>query len=281
MNSSSRLILLLLSMLLIIVPALSGCLTLPDAEARKQSAIQLAASHGWQFRQWKTAGFVLAGSSPRNLQASTLRIYIEGDGLSWITVRRPSKNPTPITPVSLELALIDEQPSVYLARPCQYLMPVAGCAMKYWTSHRYAEEVVEATSEAISQIKKHHGAKQLELFGYSGGGAIAALVAARRDDVSRLVSVAGNMDHEYWTADHEVSALSGSLNPADFGGRLQTMSQLHLVGEEDENVPVEVVNAYLKRIQATKEASVHVISNYDHECCWAENWKQLLKTYVK
>jgi hypothetical protein len=268
-------------MLLIIVLALSGCLTLPDAQERKHSAMQMATDQGWEFSQWKAADFVLAGFAPRNLQASTLRIYIEGDGLAWITSRRPSKNPTPVTPVSLKLALLDQQPSVYLARPCQYVMPAAGCSMKYWTSHRYAEEVVSATSEALSQIKKRHGAQKLELFGYSGGAAIAALVAARRDDVTRLITVAGNMDHEYWTAYHKVSPLNGSLNPADYVSQLQMIRQIHLVGDEDDNVPLEVINAYLSRIHATGEVSVHVIPDYDHECCWSDNWQRLLKIYDK
>ncbi|MBT8438098.1 MAG: alpha/beta hydrolase, partial [Gammaproteobacteria bacterium] len=173
-----------------------------------------------------------------------------------------------------------EQPSVYLARPCQYVMPATGCSMKYWTSHRYAEEVVVATSEAISQIKKRHGVQKLELFGYSGGAAIAALVAARRDDVTRLITVAGNMDHEYWTAYHNVSPLSGSLNAADYAGQLQMIHQIHLVGDEDVNVPLEVINAYLNRIDRTGKVSVHEIPDYDHECCWAENWNRLLKIYV-
>jgi hypothetical protein len=44
---------------------------------------------------------------------------------------------------------------------------------------------------------------------------VASLVAARRHDVVRLVTVAGNLDHLAWTTLHGVSPLTGSLNPAD------------------------------------------------------------------
>ena len=265
--------LLLLKLMLL----LSGCITLPDAEERRHSAMQLATAHGWQFRQWKTADFVLAGFSPLNLQTSTLRIYIEGDGLAWITFRQPSKDPTPVKPVALELALKDEQPSVYLARPCQYVMPESSCAMKYWTSHRYAEEVVEATNQVISQIKNNHTAQKLELFGYSGGGAIAALLAARRDDVTRLVTIAGNLDHAYWTRLHQVSPLKVSLNPVDYAEDLSSIPQTHFVGEDDDNIPPQLLQGYQHQLPVAGNSRIKVIPGYDHDCCWLDSWNMLLK----
>ena len=256
---------------------LVGCLTLPNAEQRKSSAVQLAAESGWNYRQWSSGEFTLAGFAKADQAATALRIYIEGDGLAWITTRQPSRNPTPVDPVALQLALMDKQASVYLARPCQYVLPETSCSMKYWTSHRYAEEVVEATSRVISKIKKHFAAQKLELFGYSGGGAIAALVAARRDDVSRIVTVAGNLDHDYWTMHHKVSALLGSLNPADYVSRLQKIPQVHLVGAEDENIPVEIVRSYSSGFTVTDNIRVQLIPGFDHDCCWVENWESLLK----
>jgi len=250
---------------------------LPDVQERRDSATELATHHGWQFRQWKSADFVLAGFSPLHLQASTLRIYIEGDGLAWITARQPSKNPTPVKPVALEMALKDEQPSVYLARPCQYVMPKSSCAMKYWTSHRYGEEVVDATNLVISDIKKHSAAESLELFGYSGGGAIAALVAARRDDVSRLVTIAGNLDHENWTNLHQVSPLYGSLNPVDFAEKLSSIPQTHFVGEDDDNIPPQLLQAFQHQLPVAGNSRIKIIPGYDHDCCWSDNWKMLLK----
>lgn len=264
-------------LLLMLILLISGCIMLPDAQQRRHSAMQLAADHGWQFRQWQTAGFKLAGFIPLNLQASTLRVYIEGDGLAWITSRRPSRDPTPVKPVSLQMALKDDRPSVYLARPCQYTMTESSCAMKYWTSHRYSEALVEATSQVITQIKNNHGVENLELFGYSGGGAIAALVAAHRDDVTRLVTIAGNMDHGYWTHLHKVSPLSGSLNPADFAQALSSIPQIHFVGEEDENIPAEVVHAYQRQLPFSDNVRISIIPGFDHQCCWSENWNRLLK----
>jgi hypothetical protein len=262
--------------LLIVLFVLPGCLTLPDANERKSTAQQLAAAHGWVFKNWHTSDFMLAGFAPPKLSSFTLRIYIEGDGMAWITSRKPSKNPTPENPVALQLALADDSASVYLARPCQYILPLDNCSKHYWTSGRYAEEVVAAISEAVSLIKQEYGAKRIELFGYSGGGTIAALVAARRNDVTRLVTVAGNMDHAFWTDYHKVSPLKNSLNPPDFAQQLFSISQTHFVGSEDGNVPVNVIHAYQRHLPATNNVNVHVISDYDHNCCWVENWSKLL-----
>jgi hypothetical protein len=44
---------------------------------------------------------------------------------------------------------------------------------------------------------------------------VAALVAARRTDVDRLVTVAGNLDPTAWAVYQHIQPLTGSLNPAD------------------------------------------------------------------
>jgi len=77
--------------------------------------------------------------------AELLTIYIEGDGLSWIDASTPSNEPTPMDPLALKLALRDDAPSAYLARPCQYVAEdrKKSCAQKYWTYSRFSEEVIE------------------------------------------------------------------------------------------------------------------------------------------
>ena len=62
-------------------------------------------------------------------------------------------------------------------------------------------------------MKEKSGAKYLELVGYSGGGAIAVLVAARRSDVVGIRTVAGNLDTRAFCKYQHVSALDGSMNP--------------------------------------------------------------------
>jgi len=55
---------------------------------------------------------------------------------------------------------------------------------------RFAPEVINSFSRAIDTLKEKSGAKYVELVGYSGGGAIAVLVAAGRSDVVGVRTVA-------------------------------------------------------------------------------------------
>ena len=84
-------------------------------------------------------------------------------------------------------------------------------------------------------------ARQLRLVGYSGGGTLAALLAARRADVCQLITVASNLDIERWASHHKVSPLWGSENPASYGAALQHLPQYHLIGGDDQVVPATIV----------------------------------------
>jgi pimeloyl-ACP methyl ester carboxylesterase len=179
--------------------------------------------------------------------------------------------------VALRLALA--QPAgnaAYLARPCQYVnKPSKPCAPRYWTGARFAPEVIAATNEAIDDLKARFGASQLTLVGYSGGAAVAALVAAQRHDVQQLVSVAGNIDHTAWTTLHHLSPLSESLNPLQVRATLGAISQWHFAGSLDRVVPPRLIKSW---VQGLPNVQLVVIDGYDHSCCWAENWPQLWAT---
>ncbi len=72
-----------------------------------------------------TENFILTGFVSENQALSrVLTIYIEGDGLAWISRSIISPDPIPINPIGLKLALQHTQHKVvaYLARPCQYVM---------------------------------------------------------------------------------------------------------------------------------------------------------------
>ncbi len=185
---------------------------MPAPEERVAGAEQLAAQRGWQASVVAAGQFSLMAYLPRTINPSpTLTVYIEGDGLAWIGGSRPSDDPTPANPLALRLALA--QPAgnaAYLARPCQYAgRRDSACTDSYWTDRRFSREVVESTSIAIDALMLRFGADRLTLVGYSGGGAIAALVAAQRPDVVLLITVAGNLDHDNWTKHHNVLPLIG------------------------------------------------------------------------
>jgi pimeloyl-ACP methyl ester carboxylesterase len=210
-------------------------------------------------------------------------VYVEGDGRAWPNRFVPSADPTPLDPIGLELAVRDPAPLVvYLARPCQYTVSrsVAGCHPRYWATHRYAPEVIDSIGRAIDHYKTVLGAREVELVGYSGGGAVAALVAAHRDDVVSLTTVAATVDHAAWTAHHDLTPLRGSLNPADFAARLQGVPQIHLVGEDDWVVPGLVTRAFLARMIDRSRARLVVIEDFGHRCYWVRDWPALRRRYA-
>ncbi len=270
----------MLSAILILLAALTGCADV-SIQTRWQHAEQLANAAGWQKLRLPTESFVLSAYVPKSLtQVDILTVYVEGDGFTWVTGAQPSDDPTPRNPVALEMALRHAPgAAVYLARPCQYVAPgdARNCREAYWTERRFAPEVVASADQAIGALKQRFGARQLALIGYSGGGAVAALVAARRGDVVRLITVAGNLDHRAWTAQHRVPPLEGSLNPADEWRSLQAIPQLHFVGGQDSNVSAEVVNAYASRFPPQHRPAVRVIPDFGHTCCWVERWAELMR----
>lgn len=203
---------------------------------------------------------------------SIMSVYIEGDGLAWITKSRISQDPTPINPLSLKLMLKDKSLcKIYIARPCQY-NNTKSCEKKYWTSHRFSQIIIDSFQYILDNLKKDFQNNSFKLIGYSGGGAIATLLSANRDDISNLMTVAGNIDTKKWTDIHHISPLYNSLNPADFSTRLQSIPQLHLVGENDKIIPIDIFNSYLSNFKNKKNIQYSTFKGFSHSKGWVENW---------
>jgi dienelactone hydrolase len=213
-----------------------------------------------------------------------LVVYLESDGHAWDSNGRMTADPTPLRPLMLEMAAADPAVAVaYIARPCQYQhgpMPAA-CHPAFWTNGRFAPAVVDATNAAVDSLIGTTRAREIVLVGYSGGGVLAALVAARRSDVVGLVTVASPLDHARWTSLHSISQLRGSLNPVDFAARLSTIPQIHLVGARDDIVPRAPVDSYVARLPDGRRTRVVVVPGQTHDCCWAGSWRDLLAREVE
>ena len=247
-----------------------------DPAIRKSTAKAFAAEQGFEWTEFHTGQFTIRGAI-RLPQANNplLVVYLEGDGLAYRRRYQPSSDPTPMDFYSLQLASKETaNNAVYLARPCQFLpkTELTGCDQQYWTSHRYADEVVQTYGEILDRIKRQHGFQRIILVGYSGGGTVAALLATRRTDVDRLISIAANLDTEVWTEHHAVSALSGSLNPADYSGSLSNIRQTHYSGTKDEIVPPAIIRSYLTKIGLPPVDNLVEASGFDHRCCWIDAW---------
>jgi len=258
-----------------------SCATLATPAERYALAKTLAARQHWHVKTVPSDTFSLTTYQPQNPRSGPdLRVYIEGDGFAWVNRQQPSNDPTPLNPVGLRLALQDpwSGPIAYVARPCQYQTKATlACKPMYWTHARFAPDVISATHQVLDQLKFNAGAQRLTLVGYSGGAAVAALLAAHRTDVQNLITVAGNLNHATWTQHHRISPLYSSLNPADAIDPLTRVHQWHFVGGQDRIMPAHLIRDFAQRFPASQQPHILEQPDYTHHCCWADNWPQLIR----
>jgi len=243
----------------------SKIIEIADSQALSQSEVQ---ANGYRH-------FVLRNSST-SASGKTLHVYLEGDGSPWKYRVLRMRDPTPRQPLMLRLMGMDEAPSVYLGRPC-YNGSFAdkGCSDDLWTSGRYSEVVVASMTAALIKLQKSYGATELRLFGHSGGGALAILIAERIPSVTHIVTLAGNLDTDAWVEHHNYSPLYGSLNPAKREPLRETVVQWHFMGRRDGVVPPAIVQPY---VRAQNNAFGAIIGNFSHGCCWTRMWPSVLKS---
>ena len=264
---------------------LGGCVFSGGAfEKRLDLAEAIAAGAGMQELQVGTGPFILTTYYKITNKNAPLSVYIEGDGFAWASRTRLSANPTPKDAFALQLAALDNSPNVvYIARPCQYtpIVPGDNCVPKYWSGSRFSEEVVTSVNRAISHYAKQFNKPSINLVGYSGGAAVAALIAARRGDVSSLRTVAGNLDHVAVNKYHKVDYLDNSLNPVDISNKLKNLPQYHFVGVDDEIIPLSIVAKFAKKTnQGGNCAKVHSVNGATHYSGWKNLWPALLQRPV-
>ena len=257
---------------------ISGCATSGWLTGPSDSADSLAAQNGFTKSFVKTPDFILTSYERISQPASPVRFYIEGDGRAWISRTRLSDDPTPRTPLVIELAALDPSSNVvYIARPGQYAESgIPDCDPAYWSSRRFSEEVIRSVNETISKIVEKTGAKTIELIGYSGGAAVAVLVAVRRSDVSGIRTIAGNLNPNALNRYHNVSPLDGSLDPMQAAEKIKNIPQRHFVGSKDKTVPPAIVESFIRKEGFTDNGSITVVDGATHSDGWLKRWKELL-----
>jgi dienelactone hydrolase len=259
---------LLLTMLL-----LGGCAGLwrapadrVDAQAR-EGGFQPVAVEG-PLKAWLRA-------APNASADESLTVYIEGDGAQWRGPYQPPADPTPVNALTLRLALRDPGARVaYAGRPCQNLSTaaLADCPQSMWGRARFGAAALGLLDDAVTAIARAAGAARLRLVGFSGGGAMAMLLAARRADVECVVTLAAPLDTDAWTGALDLTPLTQSLNPLHFADRLRFVLQTHFSGAMDTTVPPSTIRALLA---ASPHARLELLDGYDHDCCWVLAWERL------
>lgn len=255
-----------------------GCATIPLFMDRS-SVAEAIASKAHLTKEYINAGdFTLMTFQRINRRSGILNIYIEGDGRAWETKHQLSDDPTPLNPVALRLAAVDPADNiVYIARPGQYSPSgFPECNSRYWSGSRFAEEVIDAFSRAIDLLKEKSTAKHVQLVGFSGGGAIAILVAARRSDVVALRTVAGNLNPRAFCEYHHVSQLEGSLDPMSVAQEISHIPQRHFVGSKDAVVPELIARSFVQQEGDRPYDSITIVNGTTHNQGWQERWKELL-----
>ncbi|AYC34938.1 alpha/beta hydrolase [Pseudomonas cavernae] len=249
-------------------------LLLAGCQPPLQRLQQLSAAHAHRVEIYPTAPFPLALSLPQQAPAAShLRVYLEGEGHAWATASQPSLDPSPHQLLLAELALSDPQPSVYLARPCQFVSAPA-CRPALWTDRRFAAEVLASLDQALEQLKRRYGNPSFELIGYSGGGALALLLAARRDDVELVQTLAGNLTPTQWTQLLHLRLLQDAREPLSERARLAQIPQRHLAGAADPIVPPQLLELYRRQLGPANCLEIAVLPGVSHAEGWAQAWPQ-------
>jgi len=202
-----------------------------------------------------------------------LHIYLGGDGSPWID-NQPADDPTPRNPLTLRLMSLDQNQSIYVGRPCYHgLHDAPACQNALWTSARYSSAVIDSMTSAINNIIESEQLENVVLIGYSGGGTIAVLAAQDIKAVTRVVTIAANLDTDAWSRHHNYEPLRESLNPAQQPPLAKTIRQLHLVAENDETVPPSTSQRYFDLNVSSSRISYKA---FDHRCCWLKIWRDFV-----
>jgi hypothetical protein len=207
--------------------------------------------------------------------------YIEGEGVSFSSKYKVSTNPTPRRQMFITLAAMDKRPNViYVSLPCQYT-PMSlnpKCDSSYWTDKRLSNDSVVAINDVINKINSNH--QKFSIIGYSTGGGIAVLVAARNNMVKDIITIAGNLDNRSFTNYHNVPPMIGSLNPIDYAKSISTIPQRHISGGKDSIIPPFIADKYIET-SASHCVKQEIFSELNHKQGWNKVWEYIYTRPVK
>lgn len=204
-----------------------------------------------------------------------LHVYLGGDGSPWLNRYTVAPDPTPRRPLTLALMSQDPEASLYLGRPCYHGQATAPeCHAELWTTRRYGPEIVDSLEAALRRYLRGQAPLRIVFIGYSGGGALAMLLAERFVETAATVTVAGNLDTDSWARYHGFSPLTGSLNPASRPPLAPNITQRHFRGTADRTVPPSLP-------APTAKGGRILVQGFDHVCCWVEAWPRLLESLPK
>ena len=258
---------------LLAVLFLSGCIATTLPYMRAETAKRIA-SPAWMIKRDIAATPYLLKTYERiHERGGVANIYIEGDGEEFISPQEWENNPTPKNPIALHLASKDHaQNVIYIARPCQYNALISGeqCTHNIWKEDRFSADIIKSFDTALDDIARRYNISGFNLIGYSGGGAVATLLAAQRKDILSLRTISGMLDHE----------LTGSLNPVNVAGKLTRMPQYHFIGGQDKFAPPAILHSYIQSAPPTNCVQTMLVQEAGYDTGWVNKWPELLELPV-
>jgi hypothetical protein len=259
---------------LMLLILLTGCSSSLSLKSRLHHADTIAGAHRFHKRILPTSPFSLLSYTKFNPTSTTLKVYIEGDGFAWITKNRLSQNPTPRHPFALELAAQETttRSVAYLARACHYITS-PNCHERYWSTSRFSKEIINSMDQALTLLKKASGSRYLELFGYSGGGTLAVMLAARRNDITHITTFGANLNLRALEHLHQTTPLHNALGPIDIAPLIAHIPQHHYVGEADRVVPPSIAYSFKKASINLKNIIISPIKGATHRTGWIDKVK--------
>lgn len=278
---------LLVPIALMFVSVQQGCasLTSPQAQNNPQySYRQLIQQHQFVSNEVKGSHFnhlVVKNQAAltNHLTGKPLHIYLEGDGFTWQKGTKVSADPTPKNPVMLKLMAMDPNPAIYLGRPCYFHVKDTACNPFYWTIARYHSSVIQSLRAALRQEIDTYTEPpaSVRLFGFSGGGSLAYLMAADFEGVNTVVTLGSNLDTSGWMEELKTgNILKLSQNPLDFPPQPHT-SYLHIEGTKDKIVSNHSTLKHKQQFPSVDYPNLQWCSlPVDHSCCWQDYWPTLI-----
>ncbi len=247
---------------------LIGCNTI---ESRLDHSHELLAHAGFQTQIIKTTQFPLFSAYKGMSQNSEkITIFIEGDGYAWVDRYTVSDNPTPINPVGLNLAIQSAGARVYLARPCQYIITKSMCQPSIWSYDRFSPAVIDSYMQAFDPIAHQFNGHKFDVVGFSGGGYIALVLAAKRQDIEKVTTVAGLLDPKEWTDLHHISPLRVTGSSDSLLKNSKTTTFNHICRRDDEVVPCSLAESFVERARNKGLLNHRIIyqQNGNHDDHW-------------
>ena len=263
------------------VLAISLLLSSCQTPARNNAPLTMGKLYGFEKVLVKGGDFWITTYQKIENKSEPYVFYVEGDGAAFAGKYKVSTNPTPRRQMFINLAAMDKRSNVvYVAMPCQYtpmeLNPK--CNSSYWTDKRLSDDSVAAINDVINKVNSNH--QKFSLVGYSAGGGIAVLVAARNSMVRDIITIAGNLDIRAFTNYHNIPPMIGSLNPINYAKSIKHIPQRHVSGGKDDIVPVFIADKYIEE-SASPCVKQEIFPKLTHKLGWNKIWEYIYNRPVR